>query len=307
VSTIIDGLLAAGHRVGLLGAPSSPPRPGLTVVDAAEPSDIRRHLMTHAYDVVHDHTNGAVFSRRWLSKTPSLSTYHLTGRPADPCNAVYLSASQRELAHAPDAPVVRLPVNPGRVKFRVNKSDHLLFLGRVSPWKGALEAAAFADAAGRKLWLAGPAWEEEYLGRITVEFGESVELLGDVGGAERTELLASAAAILVLSQPVVGPWGGTWQEPGATVVAEAAASGTPVIGTENGCLPEIVPHVGTLIRPRHVPEPSETRRILSHLPSAAAVRAAAIREWDVSHIVQQYIDLYCRVTGGDQWGSRDDR
>src|SRR5262249_45697667 len=154
---------------------------------------------------------------------------------------------QRTGAGSATAPVIRLPVNPQRYLFTDKKQDYLLFLGRVSRHKGVKEAATFAAAAGLPLRVAGPSWEPDYLAEVTARHPDTVEYVGDVGGHRRLELIAGARAALVMSQPVPGPFGDLWSEPGATVVSEAAVSGTPIISTANGCLPEIVPGVGVIL------------------------------------------------------------
>lgn len=299
VTHIIDGLLELGHRVALLGAPGSPAgHPALEVIPAAEPADIREWLASAAVDVVHDHSNGLL--RREALTVPYLSTFHLTGVPRDPVNCVYLSHAQRAAAGAA-GPVIRLPVNPARYRFTPDKDDYLLFLGRVSAHKGAYEAAAFAQAAGRRLLLAGPTWETGYADGIRRSFADTVEFVGEVGGTRRLTLIAEAAAVLVLSQPVQGPWGGTWSEPGATVVSEAAVSGTPVVATPNGCLGEIVPPVGALIGYGRNFSRRGAAAVLADLPPPAAVRRAALAGWHHRDIARAYQAVYHRVLRGRLW------
>lgn len=301
VAHLMEALLARGHEVALLGAPGSLQISRRhTVVDAATPEAIAAWLSAEHYDVVHDHSNGMVFRPEW-SNGAFLATHHLTGRPRNSVNVVFLSEAQRSAAEQSSAPVVRLPVNVNRHLFRAEKEDYLLFLGRISPWKGALEAAQFAEAAGLPLYLVGPHWDEDYLTAILDRHGENTRVLGDVGGRERLQLLAGARAILVLSQAVAGPWGDVWSEPGASVVSEAAASGTPVIASDNGCLPEITPHVGVVIRSGHAVSPREAENLLARLPAPADVRAAAAREWDSFKIAARYEDLYEIVMRGAGW------
>jgi glycosyltransferase involved in cell wall biosynthesis len=300
VATLIDGLLDLGHEVFLLGAPGSvTANDAFRVVDAGSAEAMSSWLQENPMDIVHDSSNGVVPLNGAFKH---VSTHHLTGRPVIATNAVYLSHAQREQARATmDAPVVRIPVNPERFLFSSEKSDYLLFLGRISPWKGALEAAAFAQAADLPLLLAGPAWESDYLEEILRLYGETVQLVGEVKGAERLKLLAEARALLVLSQPIPGPWGDQWSEPGATVVSEAAVSGTPVIATENGCLAEIVPKVGCVLSSTEPVTEAYAKQILESLPLPETVRAAAIREWGYVKIAQEYEALYKEVIGGKQW------
>jgi glycosyltransferase involved in cell wall biosynthesis len=299
VVQLVDGLLDLGHRVALLGAPGSPEaRAGLEVIDAADAADMQDWLSDARIDLVHDHSNGRV--RRDGLASPLVSTHHLTGIPVETVNCVYLSEAQRAAAGC-SGPVVRLPVNPQRYRFTRSKRDYLLFLGRISAHKGAYEAAAFAQAAGCRLLLAGPSWEPGYLDRILRDFADVVELVGEVGGVRRLALIAEAAAVLVLSQPVPGPWGDVWCEPGATVVSEAGASGTPVVATANGCLAEIVAPVGALVPYGSAFDPQFAAAVLAGLPSPDEVRREALARWHYLNIAFQYQEIYLRVLAGDCW------
>ena len=301
VATLIDGLLAARCEVVLLGAPGNPSVKGLSVTDVTDSLAVADWLAGNRVDVVHDHTNGDLLPTRVTA--PMLSTFHLTGAPRRRANCVYVSRAQRALAGSAGAPAIALPVNPSRYLFSSRKRDYLLFLGRVSRHKGAKEAAAFAAAAGLPLWMAGPSWEPDYLAEVLNSYPGTVEYLGEVGGPQRLEYIAHARAVLVMSQPVPGPFGEVWSEPGATVVSEAAVSGTPVVSTGNGCLPEIVPGVGTVL-PDGTLEgmtASDAEKILAGLPDAAEVRAVALERWGHERVARRYIHAYERVSRGETW------
>ncbi|MFJ6696945.1 glycosyltransferase family 4 protein [Streptomyces sp. NPDC091272] len=306
VANLMDGLLELGHEVFLLGAPGSlAGRPGLTVVPVGEPQEIQQWLRTSDVDVVHDHSGGVIGPAGLPPATAFLSSHHFTTRAVNPVGCTYSSRAQR--AHCgggDDAPVIPIPVDPARYRPAgggVAKEDFLLFLGRVSPHKGALEAAAFAHACGVRLVLGGPVWEPEYFEEITRRYGSVVEPIGEVGGERRLGLLASARAVLVMSQPVTGPWGGVWCEPGATVVSEAAASGTPVVGTGNGCLAEIVPSVGRIVDYGTGFAPDAARGTLEELPAPDEVRSAAERLWGHVSIAGRYVEQYRRLLSGVTW------
>jgi glycosyltransferase involved in cell wall biosynthesis len=298
VAHLVDGLLGLGHHVFLLGAPGSPmDHPRLTVVDAGEVEDTRAWLTAVDVDVVHDHSCGQLGA----IGLPYVSTHHMTGRPDDPRNCVYLSHAQRRAAGSAGAPVVRIPVNEAHYEFSRAKDDYLLFLGRISTFKGVYEAAAFAHAAGRPLVVAGPSWEDDYRHRIESDYKSTVDFVGEVGGQRRVALIARAAAVMVLSQTVMGPWGARWCEPGATVVSEAAVSGTPVVATGNGCLPEIASLVGAIVPEGASFTPAQASAVLAGLPKPDDVRAAALAQWGHLKIARQHEDLYRRVCGGEQW------
>ncbi|WP_258382427.1 glycosyltransferase [Streptomyces sp. NTH33] len=299
VATLMDGLLEAGCEILLLGAPGSPLQEGVTVSAAVETADIYTAIEAFAPDIIHDHSNTAVLPPGGLR--PTVSTHHLNGVPERQGNCIYLSRAQRTAAGSVSAPLIRLPVNPSRHPFQEAKDDYLLFLGRVSAHKGVREAAAFAHAAGLPLTVAGPAWEKDYLDALLTDFPHTVRYIGEVGGSARTRLIARARAQLVLSQPWGGPLGGRWTEPGATVVAEAAASGTPVIASDNGCLPEIVPGVGTVLPVGREITPRDAKRVLETLPTAQAVRETAVDRWGHHTIARQYLAVYKRAISGEVW------
>ncbi|WP_035800185.1 glycosyltransferase family protein [Kitasatospora mediocidica] len=298
VATLIDGLLADGCEILLVGAPGTAPRSGVTVSNATTYDTTLEALRAFDPDVVHDHTNGQLLPAEpdW----PAVRTHHLNGVPEHRVNGVYLSHAQRRAAGSADAPIIRLPVNPDRYTYREKKDDFLLFLGRVSVHKGARDAAAFAQAAGLPLKLAGPAWEPDYLHGILADY-PGTEYIGEVGGSRRTSLLAGAAALLALSQPFGGPFGGEWIEPGATVVAEAAVSGTPVIATDNGCLGEIAPHVGIALPVEQTPTAEEAAKILAGLPAPEYLRATAVDRWGHHVVAAKYQEVYRRAIAGGTW------
>lgn len=305
VANHMDGLLALGHEVFVLGAPgTTPASPSVTVVDAGEIEDMHAWLNgpgASTVDIVHDFSCGQIDPDRLPAGMAYVSTHHLTGRPKYPYNCTYASYAQRTQAGNDSAPVVRISVNEARYEFRADKDDYLLYLARISEFKGAYEAAAFAHAAGRRLVVAGPSWEPDYLARIERDFGGAIELVGEVGGERRLDLLAGATAIMVLSQSTMGPWGVVWCEPGSTVVSEAAACGTPIIGTPNGCLAEIVPPVGVVVPEGSSFTPEQARAAVAELPSPGQVRAAALERWDHVVVAKQVEALYHEVIAGRTW------
>jgi UDP-glucose:tetrahydrobiopterin glucosyltransferase len=143
-------------------------------------------------------------------------------------------------------------------------TGELLFAGRLSPEKGALEALEIARRAGLGIRLLGPPYEAGYADRVARASGAvpgaSVE--GPATRPRLWRLMAKARAVLC---PAL------WDEPFGMVAAEAQAAGTPVIGFRRGALPEVVDDgvTGAL-----VPE--------GDLDAAAAAAAEADRRFDRS-------------------------
>jgi len=107
--------------------------------------------------------------------------------------------------------------------YREKKEDYFLFLAKVS-WKvkNVDLAIRLAKVMGFKLIVAG-GWR--------LSFRRKVKFVGEVDDREKAELLAGAKALIFPTN---------WQEPIGNVTIEALASGTPVITTNKGAMPEVI-------------------------------------------------------------------
>ena len=120
-------------------------------------------------------------------------------------------------------------LDPAEYRFEPIKHGFDLFLGRLHPVKGWHWAVNGARRAGRSLVVAG-GW------RPTLR--RDLRFVGEVGGENKATLLAEAACLWT---PAL------WDEPFGLTAIEAMVSGTPVLGTRRGALPEIVtPECGAL-------------------------------------------------------------
>ena len=123
--------------------------------------------------------------------------------------------------------------------------DSLLFLGRMSPDKGAHRAIRIAKRLGRPLEHRGKcrepgeiAYFDEF---VAPHLDDDIEYVGEVDHDEKCALLAEAHALLV---PI------EWEEPFGLVMIEALASGTPVVAMRRGSVPEILRHGETAMHRR---------------------------------------------------------
>lgn len=215
------GLAAAGHRVTLLASAGTRVReadvvelPGAPT--GAPPPDLRRWLpagldLLLAYSPV-----AATLDVPWIR---SLHGNRKPGTVSAP-NTLYLSRDHA-VRHG-GAAFVYNGIDLAEFRFAQRKGDYDLFLGRLHRVKGYRWAIEGARRSRRRLLLAG-GWRPS--------FRPSVRYLGEVGGDRKADLLAQAACLWM---PAL------WDEPFGLTLVEAMASGTPVLGTRRGALPEIV-------------------------------------------------------------------
>ena len=262
VSLLADGLADAGHDITLFASGDSRTRAELACIFDEAPSERigqtfweLRHAVhcfeRHGdFDVVHDHTGLMGLAIGSLLSTPLVHTVHgpLTGQPgqmyerivrmAPRAHLVSLSMNQRLpkpdlpwLANVPNA--LDLSVYP----FHPERGDYLLFLGRMSPDKGAHRAVTIALEADLPLKIAGknaePAEQEYFDSLVRPHLSDSIEYVGEVTHGEKVELLQRARATLF---PI------EWEEPFGLVMIESMACGTPVIATRYGAVPEVIDH-----------------------------------------------------------------
>jgi glycosyltransferase involved in cell wall biosynthesis len=113
-------------------------------------------------------------------------------------------------------------VDPSDFVFRREKADYDLFLGRLHRVKGYRWAIEGAKRSGRPLVVAG-GWRPSLSRRL--------RFVGAVNGEKKAGLLAGARCLWM---PAL------WDEPFGLTLVEAMMSGTPVLGTRRGALPEVV-------------------------------------------------------------------
>jgi glycosyltransferase involved in cell wall biosynthesis len=116
-----------------------------------------------------------------------------------------------------------------------DRGSYLLFLGRMNPTKGVLQAIDVAGATGSRLLIAAKMTEPDeirfFAREVAPRCNDRIEYVGEVGAIEKFRLLGASSALL---NPI------QWPEPFGLVMIEALATGTPVIATPQGAAPEIV-------------------------------------------------------------------
>lgn len=218
---LVRGLAAAGHRVTLVaGEGSSAPEATVVPVNVAHARsatfDIRPHLPP-GLDILLTYVPLRVAPDvAWVRGLPGNWKPGTVG----PANTIYLSEDHAR-RHGGSAFVYN-GIDPADFHFRAAKDDYDLFLGRLHKIKGYRWAIDGAKRTRRKLLLAG-GWRPS--------LSRYVKYVGKVGGEKKAALLAGAACLWM---PAL------WDEPFGLTLIEALVSGTPVLGTRRGSLPEIL-------------------------------------------------------------------
>ncbi len=203
------------------------------------------YQQARAFDLIHSHCDFRALPFAHLTSTPTLSTNH--NSPDSPENRALLRAY-------PDAPVTALSESHRRqlpggrcvgvayngipiddFPFSPTPGDYLVFVGRLSPEKGPLDAIEVAERTAIPLKIAAKIndWERDYVDDVLRPRMRPplIEFLGELNEDDKRRLLAGAVAALCPLR---------WPEPFGLVLAEAMATGTPVLAYPAGAAPEIV-------------------------------------------------------------------
>ena len=277
VMALVRGLAALGHRVTLL-APPHTQVPEATVVPVpprklADPATLAAFVPRDA-EIVHAH-----FPLRAAPGTvPFVQTIHRNLKPGSPPypNSIFLSRDHAR-RHQSDVFVYN-GLDPSDYVYRRfprRASQYDLFLGALHSTKGYHWAVEAAKHTGHRLIVAG-GWRPSFTG--------SIKYVGEVDGATKAALLARARCLWNPAE---------WDEPFGLVTIEAFFSGTPVLGTRRGALPELITREAGALCDTMDEMIAAAETI--HTRSPEACRAHAERHFTHQVMAEGYVRLYRRV------------
>ena len=273
-----------GHTVALV-APTGTFLQGVRLIPADTYEQALRAIPRDA-DIVHFHSwpPPSDFELPWL--------YTLHGNTDDvsqlPKNTVFISANHAERHQG--KLFVYNGVNPEEFVFREQKTDYLLFLALIRrKVKGAERAIKLARRYGMSTVFAGGSRLDLIkAGGLWDSFHPLITFVGKVSGKEKAEYFANAKAFLF---PI------DWEEPFGLVLIESLLSGTPVVATPRGSVPELVTSdVGALFTDDDM-FPDALEKALSCSPQHC-------RDWAMTHYssvvcASNYVVLYERLVSGE--------
>ena len=304
LATVGTSALEADARITVFDEPQFPrlrePYARAVGVAVAHMQGVTDALREDGFGLVHDHqevVGPALLALLGEAAPPTLQTLHwdpsrhsrfyadFDGRG----RVFFAGVSHRQLEVSPPrlraqaVGVVHLGVRLEDFPFRADPGPDLVQLARITPLKGQHVSVRL----GLPVVLAGHVedeayWEEQVAPCVD---GDEVRWVGSVAGAQRLDLLSTAAAALFPAQ---------WEEPGGTAVVEALACGTPVLALRRGCLPELVEHGVTGFLADTPEELSAYARRVSEIDRAACRRAAEER-FGAARVAEDYLALYDEV------------
>jgi glycosyltransferase involved in cell wall biosynthesis len=270
----------------------------------ATASSVVEHARRGEFDVVHSHLEQFSHLLAAGSPAPVIATFH--GRIDHPAlGEVFRTSVARLVAisrhHASTRPeanwtaVIHNGLTLDDVPADLPRGDDLVFVGRITPEKGIIDAIEIAKVTGRRLKIAakiGPfpreqAYYHEVFLPALEAAGRDVEFVGELDQAARDELVATSFASLAPA---------AWPEPFGLVILESLACGTPVIARRVGALPEIiregvdgffgddVQHLASLIDRVGALDPAEIRR-------------GALERFNAERMTDQYEALMYEAVG----------
>ena len=253
-----------------------------------------------AFDVVHDHCGipGILIGATTKPQAPIIATLHGALRESEGdflaavdrrVNLVAISLAQQAMVAGVEwRGVVYNAIDPGkyqRVTDPAQKEDYLVEIARINPDKGQHLAIELAERLNTRLVLAGKvdADATQYFDeQIKPHINGRVTWREDVKDKEKAELLAKARALIFPIQ---------WEEPFGLAMVEAMVSGTPVIATPHGAVPELVNPGVTGWLANDVDEMADAYQKLRDIDLKRCAEEAA-RRFGLEQMANGYVGVY---------------
>jgi glycosyltransferase involved in cell wall biosynthesis len=272
-----------------------------------------RHLI-RAYrgltdvDVIVDNTLGGPILARIATRRPVVTIVHspfedvvLELYSATSPDLTFVAISRHQASTSRDVHVTEVihhgipaddvPVGPG--------GPDAAFLGRMHPAKGIMEAIRIAERAGIHLRIAAkmrePAECEYFEEVVRPALGSNAEYVGELSTDEKYELMGASCALL---NPI------QWDEPFGLVMIEALATGTPVVATPRGSVPEIIQDGRNGFIRADVEDLAVALGRASSLDRAAC-RASVEERFTSAQMAQHYVELFERLLQEQRQGAHD--
>lgn len=251
--------------------------------------------MSDKFDIIHNHTGFYLSPFSPYIKKPIVSTIHrpistetlklFKGYP----EVNYVAVSRDQMKSAPKmkfAEVIHNGIDTKKYKFNDEPKDYLLWLSKIVPDKGILDAIEVAKISKERLIIAGNInpddsrfFRYEVLPRID---GDQIKYVGQADFAKKVSLMRNAKALLFPTH---------YRETFGLVAVEAQACGTPVIAYPSGAVPELIQNGKTGFLVNSILEMALAIRRLDKIKRKDC-RNFVVKNFDVKKMVDSYEKLF---------------
>jgi glycosyltransferase involved in cell wall biosynthesis len=285
---VAKGLAEAGHEVFyLLPRGAEAPLPsGITLL--REPRfdvDVVHTMTFRDYDLARAAQQRGIPWVATCHLDPTVDPTFGGRKSADPIQDNWIFVSRTLARSVGRSRYVLNGIDPEEYLFCETPDDYFLFMTSLehAVEKGLNVALNLATRHHLRLMVAGTGETDETIERVARQCqAAGAEYVGDVRGITKARLLAHARAVFFPTQ---------LNEAFGLVIAEALASGTPVIASSNGACPEIVtPDVGFVCRSEH--DYDNAIRRVGEI-SRRACREKVLRQFHYRRMAADYVREYC--------------
>jgi len=178
--------------------------------------------------------------------------------------------------------------------FKREKSNRLVFLGRIDPIKGPHMAIEVAEKAETPIDIVGGTSfvaDKQYVSQTEIKCSQSkyATFIGEVSHEDKLKYLQNAKALVACSN---------FGEPFGLHFVEALASGTPVISTRDGAVDEIVTKDVGFISNTLDAMVKAVGEVDTISPEACRRQAEKLSK---EVMAQRMESLYSKILAGDEW------
>lgn len=327
VSELTEELIRRGHHVVLFATGDSQTKAKLISAwprgafhDREINPEVAHHLLflkvlehMGEFDIIHNHNGWRFLPYLKFINKPVVNTYHsYYSSRSLPLFEEFKEACYTSISVSQQKPVSRLNfvgnvyngIDPDKFNFSDKKEKYFCFLGRIDPDKGIKESIEIAQKANAKLMIAAridEKYQKYFEEEIKPILNDRIVFVGEVGGKQKSDFLANAAALLF---PV------NWEEPFGLVMVEAMACGTPVVAFDRGSVPEILQDgkTGFICAQGDIADMIKAVKKISTMPDeryqemCRACRQRTEENFTVKKMVDGYEEVYEKVI--ENWERR---
>lgn len=278
VESLTRALIRQGHEVVMKIHPDSTDAPAPVVKEIPEDCDILHFQQWHPW-VDHDsfgkpwiatiHGGGGEETQEWRDATKD--------NPHVVCVSKFIQDLVGGVTHAWTCS------DPKDFIYSKDKDDYFLWLGGTD-WgesKGLFSTIQMAKKLRIKLIIAGTGRNQKIIEQIKALCDDRVTYVGAANGEKKAKLFSKAKALILLTQ---------LRDACPVTVSEALLSGTPIIASNNGAMPELVdPKVGFIVN-----TPSEFAKAIMKIGSIKPEDCYeyGLERFSNDAIAKRYVQIY---------------